>query len=78
MILTLLKASASTITNPIWDEGSLLLANAASTKTYSLTVLISSLTNFKPRDGLSICHCGRLLRYLIYSFCGSVLCAAKA
>jgi len=46
----------SIIIVPICDERSLLFANKALVKTSSLSLLLSSGTNFRPLAGFSICH----------------------
>ena len=48
IILTLFIKSASTITKPIWDNRSLLLANKESVNTKSYKVSLLSLTNLRP------------------------------
>jgi len=55
-MLALLLQSARTITNPICDERSLLLAKEASVKINKLSDLKSSGTNVRPLVELSICH----------------------
>ena len=48
--------SVSTITNPICEERSLLLAKEASVKIVRFNESISSGTNVRPLARLSICH----------------------
>lgn len=56
MMLALLLASASTITKPIWEERSLLLAKLESANTKSCRVVWSNRTYRRPRVALSYCH----------------------
>ena len=72
MMFALLDASVSTITKPICEERSLLLANEASVKATSCRELTSSLTCVRPLSGLSFCHLMRLLRAVMSVFEGVV------
>jgi len=60
MILALFLAFAATKRAPICDKRSLLLAKAASIKTRSCKVFVSSYINCKPLNKFSICYYRRL------------------
>ena len=77
MMFALLDTSVSTITKPICEERSLLLAKEASVNASSCRELTSSLTYVRPRSGLSFCHLIRLLRAVTSLFKGVVTWAAK-
>ena len=70
-------SSESTMMVPICDERSLLFANEASVKTSSLSLLLSSGTNFRPLARLSICYYSRLFRSLILLSLGLITYAAN-
>ena len=78
-ILALLFLSVSAITKPIWDERSQLLAKDESVKIINLreSLLVSSCTKRSPLEGLSICHCSRLLSCFACSSFGLTTCAAN-
>ena len=67
----------STIMVPICDERSLLFANKALVKTSSLSLLLSSGTNFRPLARLLIYYCSRLFRSLILLSLGLITCVAN-
>ena len=73
-IFALLSPSASTITNPICDEWSLLLANEESVNATTLSVFKSSLMNLRPCL-LFFCQVKHLFRTFAWSSPGSVVCA---
>jgi hypothetical protein len=60
MILALFLAFAATKRALICDKRSLLLAKAASVKTRSCKVFLSSYINYKPLEEFSICYYKRL------------------
>src|SRR5947207_15740820 len=76
-MLVWLFLSVRTITKPICEDKSLLLANDASVKTINWRESGSSGAKRSPLVGLSICHCRRLLRCLASSSFGLITWAAE-